>query len=255
MTVTLKQHGWVSVVTFDAPPLNLMTIEIMDRLVEAHREADADPETRVILTTSAVPGMFSNGLDPTYVLGFEAERRPQIFRAVGRMLHYLFELSKPHICKVSGPAMAGGAILAITADFRAFDNEHGRLSFAEPKVGLPIPKAVVRVIEHFCRPAKLREVIMLGKNMDAKEALAAGIADIASSGDELDKAIQKLAERLCRLSPAVLAATKRDMRGNILELTRQCAESQPDFDRFLGDDFLGEGLRALVEGRFANFTR
>ncbi len=253
MTVKLTHRGPISIVSFEAPPLNLMTIEIMDRLIAAHQEADARPETRVILTVSGTPGIFSNGLDPGYVLGFEPERRLEIFRGVGRMLHNLFALSKPHICKISGPAMAGGAILAITADFRAFDAKHGRLSFAEPKVGLPIPGAVVRVISHFCQPKMLRQVVMLGKNMDGEDALAAGIADIVAETEALDGEIGKLAERICRLSPAVMAATKRDMRGELLELTRPFAEGQPGLERFMGEDFLGEGLRALVEKRFPNF--
>jgi len=171
------------------------------------------------------------------------------------MLHHLVHLRKPHICVVNGPAMAGGAILAITADFRLFDSEHGRISFSEPKVGLPIPKSVIAVIRRFCATPYLREVVMLGKNMDAVDALKFGLADGAGHGEELAGMTAKLAERLARLSPAVMAEIKRGMVADLFPLTEAMTVRDTDFDHFVGDDFLGEGLAALVERRFADFKR
>lgn len=253
MTLRLEHQGPVSRVILDYPPQNLLTIDIMDGIVEAHREAASRAGTRVILTESAVPGMFSNGLDPQYVLNFAETERVQVFRAVGRMLHGLFSLDKPHICKITGPAMAGGAILAITADFRLFDTEHGRISFSEPKVGLPIPGAVQAVIGQFSQPRYLRDIVLMAKNLDAPAALAAGLADGAASGNDLDEMVRKWAERLVRLSPSVLAATKKAMREKVRHETAAFLEGDPRFDRFTGDQFLGEGLRALVDQRFPRF--
>ncbi len=253
MTITIKKEGLVSTVILDEPPQNLMTIAFMDELVEAHKEADAHPDTRVIITASAVPGMFSNGLDPAYVLERSKRERVPIFRAVGRMLHGLFSLGKPHIAKITGPAMAGGAILAITADFRFFETEQGRMSFSEPKVGLPIPESVAVVIRHFCNPAYLREVVLLARNMDAAFAVASGMADGAAPADKLEEMVYKQAERLARLSPSIMKTTKRGLRREILPRTEAFQHGDPAFDQFVGDQFLGEGLTALVENRFPRF--
>ncbi len=253
MSVTVKHEGPVSTITLAIPPMNLMNIEVMDALVEAHREADAHSETRVIVTDSGVPRMFSNGLDPQYVLEKTPEDRVDIFRAVGRMLHGLFSLSKPHICRVTGPAMAGGAILAITADFRYFEAEHGRISFAEPKVGLPIPEAIVQVIRHFCNPSYLRQVVMFAMNMDAQQARTVGIADGVATGDAFEEMVQKQVERLARLSPSVLKETKRALRQETFPYTEAFQERDTSISTFVGDDFLGEGLHALIEDRFPNF--
>ena len=253
MKVSVQHEGVVSRVILDNPPLNLLDIETMDALVDAHKEADAHPETRVILTESAVPHVFCNGLDPQYVLSLEEGKRTDVFRAVGRMLHGLFSLGKPHISLIKGPAMAGGAVLAITSDFRIFDVEHGRLSFSEPKVGLPIPEAITAVIKQYCARPFLRDVVMLAKNMDARQAMLAGLADSAAKPEGFDEVVQKLVERLARLSPSVLKETKRGMRCEALVKTAAFLEGDAAFDRFVGDGFLGEGLKALVEERFPNF--
>jgi len=254
MTVKVSHSGIVSTICLTAPPQNLLTIEIMDALVEAHREADAHGETRVILTTSGVENIFSNGLDPMYVLERNDQDRRLIFKGVGRLLHGLYSLGKPHICKINGPAMAGGAIMAIPADFRYFHKEQGRMSFAEVKVGLPIPEALVEVIRGVVRPHYLKNVVMMAGNLDAEMALDAGLADGVASGDQLDELIEKQIGRLSRLSPSVLRATKNSMRRRVLEMTRVFQNGDPNFDQFVGDQFLGEGLRALVEGRFPNFN-
>ena len=255
MTIEVIHEGAISRVVFNNPPFNLLDIETMDNLVTAHKEAEARPETRVILTTSAIAGMFSNGLDPAYVVNTPVADRPAIFRGVGRMLHGLFGLRKPHIAVVNGPAMAGGAILALTADFRYFDTEHGRLSFSEPKVGLPIPPAVIAAIDCFCRRDKLREVAMLGANMDAAYAGEAGMCDGMATGTDLHEMVQKAAGRLARLSPTVMAEGKANLRKDVLPQVATLKDRGDELLAYVGDDMLGEGLRALMEKRFPNFAR
>lgn len=256
MALSLDHQGPVSIISLDLPPMNLLTIEIMDELVALHQEADAHKASRVIVTTSKVPGMFSNGLDPIYVLKRDEAARVDVFRGVGRLLHGLLSLRKPHIAAIDGPAMAGGAILAITADFRLMVKETGRLCFSEPKVGLPIPDAVTAAIRAHCNPAYMREVVMLGKNMDAATAYQFGLADgLAEDRESLQALVEKQVGRLARLSPLVLAETKRGIRAELLAKSQRFQHEPGDFANFVAADFLGEGLQALVEQRQPVFKR
>lgn len=253
MSIELKHDGPVSTVMMNRAPMNLMDIDWIHELVKTHQEADARDETRVIVTASALDGMFSNGLDPKYVLSRSEADRVPVFDAVAHMLHHLFSLKKPHICAINGPAMAGGAILAITSDFRIFDGEHGRMSFSETKVGLPIPAAIVKIIAHFCHPTHLRDIVLMGKNMDARDALGAGIADAVAEPGQLPELVGKYCERLTRLSPAVMRATKDSLRAELRQASEAFLGGHGGFNQFVGDEFLGEGLRALIEKRFPNF--
>jgi enoyl-CoA hydratase/carnithine racemase len=250
--ITLEHAENISTITINQPPFNLLDIDTIDALVEAHRLADARPDTGVIVTRSALEGMFSNGLNPLFVLERDVAGRVEVFRAVGRLALGLYELTKPHIAVINGPAMAGGAILAILADFRYFEAERGRICFAESKVGLPIPGAMQQVIADVCVRPWLREVILLGKNLDARQARSAGLADDVAHAQELDQLVAKHAARISRLSLEVNRANKRALRAGTVAALRELVESDAaasELGRFVGDGFLGEGLKAFLEGR------
>lgn len=254
--ITVQHAGAVSTVTYTNPPFNLLDIGVMDDLVTAHREADLHPETRVVVTRSGLEGMFSNGLNPMVVLGMTPQERVEMFRSVGRLVHGLYGLKKPHITVCNGPAMAGGAVWAILSDWRYMDAERGRISFAESKVGVPVPEALVNIIRTVCLPSALTDVVLMAKNVSAPEAKAIGLVSEIAAADQLDALVTKQVERIARLSPGVLAATKHGMRAHILrETEHMLAATDTDFERFVGDDYLGEGLNAFMEGRPPVFTK
>jgi enoyl-CoA hydratase/carnithine racemase len=227
--VSVTHEESVSTVVFNHAPMNLMNIESMAALLEAHREADANPDTRVIVMRSGIDKLFSNGIDPMAVLPADTEGRTAVFAALERLIRVLISLGKPHIAVLNGPALAGGAVLAVAADFRYFDEKAGAICFAEAKVGLPIPASIITLIRQYCAPAMLREVVLLGKHLKAPRALEAGLADGVATGPALEAMVALQVARLARLSPAVLRTTKeklhRSLLGEIMD-----SESGGDFE-------------------------
>ncbi len=257
--VTVQHVGLVSTITFNKPPLNLMDAATLDALLVAHQAADAHPETRVMVTRSGVDGIFGNGLDPAHMLSLSQHDRIDVFRAVGRMMQGIYGCMKPHISVINGPAMAGGAVLAVLSDFRYIDEDKGRICFAEAKVGVPIPAGATEMLRVFCQPNWLVEVTMMGKNLNAKLCLEAGLADGIAPADKLEAMVQKQIDRITRLSPAVLRSIKEGIRGPILERIDGMLQGDDDatheFGLFAGDEYLGEGLTALLEGRAPVFAK
>jgi enoyl-CoA hydratase/carnithine racemase len=154
--------------------------------------------------------------------------------------------------------MAGGAVLAILSDYRYFDKDHGRISFAEVKVGIPVPSGISDLIGAVCHRPHLRDITMLGKNLDAQHALEAGLADGAATGDELETMVAKQVERLSRMSTNVLRNIKGHLRKPMLpglEKTLQGDAKTHEFAQFVEAEYLGEGLTALLEGRAPAFTK
>ncbi len=257
-TITLSHEGPASVVTFTQPPFNLLDIETIDRLVAVHQEADAHLGTRVIVTRSGLEGMFCNGLNPMTVLEADYPGRRAVFDGVARLVKGLYSLKKPHVAVVNGPAMAGGAVLAILADFRYMDSERGAICFAEAKVGVPVPPGMVAVIASVCHPNALRETVMLGKKYDPAPALEVGLVDGIAPGAELDALVQKQVARLSRLSLDVVVACKASLRSSIIEKANDPFASNGNckhFMEFVADEYLGEGLRAFMEGRQPVFSK
>ena len=254
--ITVQHEGAVSTVTYTNPPFNLLDIEVMDALVAAHQEADNHPETRVIVTRSGLDGMFSNGLNPMVVLEMSEDERVDMFRAVGRLVHGIYALKKPHITVCNGPAMAGGAVWAILSDWRYMDADRGRISFAESKVGVPVPEGLITIVRHVCLPSALTDVILMAKNVSAPEAQAIGLVNEIAPAGQLDALVEKQTERIARLSPGVLAATKHNLRASVLRQTeKMIAATDSELEPFVGPEFLGEGLNAFLEGRPPVFTK
>ena len=254
--VSVTHVDETSTVVFNHAPMNLLNIDTMDALLAAHREADAHPDTRVIVLRSAIKGLFSNGLDPMAVLAADSAGRVAIFEALGRLSQGLISLGKPHIAVLNGPALAGGAVLAVLADFRYLDEEVGAICFAEVKVGLPVPASIIAVIRQYCAPPMLREVVLLGKHLKAPLALEAGLADGIAPAAKLEDMVTTHVARLARLSPAVLRTTKAHLHAPLLATLAGAGGS--DFEAlvpFLGEDFMVEGLNAVLEGRPAVFWR
>lgn len=254
--VTLTHEDHVSTITFDYAPFNLLDIGSMDALIEAHKEADANPDTRVMITRSGIEGMYSNGVSPMAIIEGDAETREATFAAVGRLIHEIYALDKPHITVVNGPAMAGGAVLAILADWRYFVEGAGEISFAETKVGVPVPSSVSDIVATVCNPSALNDIILMAQRCDAKTALDVGLANVIAPADQIEGLVAKHVQRIARMSPGVLRRTKTQLRADVRAKTIRTMEGgmEPLRD-FLTDDYLGEGLKAFMEGRAPVFKK
>ncbi|MCY0726014.1 enoyl-CoA hydratase/isomerase family protein, partial [Klebsiella pneumoniae] len=81
---------------------------------------------------------------------------------------------KPVVAAVGGHAVAGGCVLALTADWRVI--KHGAvIGLAEVRVGVPFPFGVVTLLERSIAPARLAEVALFGRNYESEEAVATGL--------------------------------------------------------------------------------
>ena len=88
----------------------------------------------------------------------------------------LYGLPKPVVAAVSGAAVAGGCILALTADHRVL-RRGAPIGLNEVKVGVPLPWTVTRLLRASVEPHALGRIALLGRNFEGDEAVAVGLAD------------------------------------------------------------------------------
>lgn len=114
---------------------------------------------------------------------------------------YLFP--KPMIAAVDGPALAGGFDLALAADFIIAST---RAVFGHPEIEFG-PVAIVP-LARFVSPARLRELCLLGDNIDVETAKEYGIVHQIVEPGQTEAVATALAEKLAARPPSGLAATK-----------------------------------------------
>jgi enoyl-CoA hydratase len=114
---------------------------------------------------------------------------------------YLFP--KPMVAAVDGPALAGGFDLALAADFIIAST---RTVFGHPEI--EFGPVTILPLARFVSPARLRELCLLGANIDVETAKTYGIVHQIVEPSQTEAAATALAEKLAAKPPAGLAATK-----------------------------------------------
>lgn len=252
--LTQDIKGGKAHLTMYRAPHNALTIPFMQELAAAFRQFREMNETsrpRVIFLTSAIEGMFCNGIDPDSFLPSDQLGREEHFRTLLAMMTEILSCPVPVMAVVSGPAMAGGAVLAMLADFILMHRNLGKLSFSEAKVGVPIPAPIFKLCQQKISGALIPELLLLGKNYDGPTALAAGLVQGLYEGEQEEGAwLESLSGRIQRIHPRVWEVSLKNARQPILASLRDFeADFAMDLAPFLTDEFLGKGLRAIQQGK------
>lgn len=251
--IQVEHHEGKSTIHLNFKPLNLLTYERIQDIIKAHQVADASDKGRVIVMRSLIPGIFSHGFDPKYLLDKNESERTQIFHGISELIYSLLGLKKPLIAIIDGDAYAGGAVLASLADFRIFHTTKGKLSFSESKVGLALPSALIEVLRNFVRPGDLRELIMLGKNVDSRTAQEIGLSNWQADDNNLEEVLNDKVAKLSRISSLVHQINKEKLNKRARNRARKLMRTDKDYRIFMGQNQIGEGLSALIEKRPAKF--
>ncbi|KAJ3077200.1 dodecenoyl-CoA isomerase [Podochytrium sp. JEL0797] len=131
-TLTFESDGsgtthilWI---TLNSGPVNLLSRSLVPALTRELDLANADPQCRGIILASAVPKVFSAGLDLTEFLPSETttlDSTRQYASAVNRLFATLASSSVPVVTIVNGAAPAGGAVMALLSDYKIASRESG----------------------------------------------------------------------------------------------------------------------------------
>lgn len=200
----------IRLLTLNRPErLNAWHAPMRSQLRQAVESAAADNGLRVLVITGAGRA-FSAGEDVSGMAGL-AQIGTRGFRAVARQIHDVFDavetIEVPVIAAINGVAAGGGLELALSCDFRVV-SEDARLVMPEAKVGLiPGSGGCSRLVRHVGL-GRAKEMVMLGRSLDAAAAKAAGLAtEVAPSGKTVDVALE-LAAELGRFAPLALGMAK-----------------------------------------------
>ena len=157
----------------DRPPLNILSIEMLDQLTAAMREAMKNPP-RLIVITGAGERAFCAGVDiKDHLNGREVE----MLRAVRDNCAAFEELRAKHIhtvALVKGYVLGGGCELAALCDTVI---AHEDATFGLPEVNLAVfpPVAAVYFPSLIGYNATMR-LMLTGESIKAREALRLGLA-------------------------------------------------------------------------------
>lgn len=112
------------------------------------------------------------------------------------------------IASINGYALGGGCELALSCDFRLMA-EHTRIGLTETRIGALAAAGGVQLLARTVGRARALEIALLGDQLGAAEALAAGLVTGVHPSDRLAAATEAFARRFLLCSPISIAETKR----------------------------------------------
>lgn len=202
--VSYETSGRKATITLDRPErYNAIDDDMPGALRAAVERADDDDDIHVIVLTGAGEA-FCSGYDLKH---YAEEPRPtmgsqempwdpmQDYRMMKSNTEDFMSLWRsytPVICKVNGPAVAGGSDIALCADLIVMD-EDARIGYPPARVwGCPTTMMWV----YRLGPADAKRMLFTGDLVEGDEAADMGLVWEAVPGDELDNRVDELAHRI-----------------------------------------------------------
>ncbi|GAA3540552.1 enoyl-CoA hydratase-related protein [Amycolatopsis ultiminotia] len=177
---------------------NSLTVELKEQLLAALRAAAEDADVRAVVLTGTGKA-FCAGQDLKEHVGLLQAKDPAPLHTVSEhynpMIREITGMAKPVIAAVNGTAAGAGAALAYACDLRvAAESSSFLMAFAN--VGLGPDSGASWTLQRLIGYGRAAELMLLGRKVDAAEALRIGIVGDVVPDEELTAYVQTLAAKL-----------------------------------------------------------
>jgi len=249
--VEVGRDGAVAVVLLNRPEqLNALSNELMEELVARLEELDRDEEVRAIVLggneRAFAAGADIGELAQASAIDLYYERRVERWDAIRG-------LRTPLVAAVSGYCLGGGCELAMSCDLIVASET---AQFAQPETGLGIIPGAggTQRLTRAVGKALAMDVILSGRRLSAREALAAGlVARVVAKEAWLEEA-KRVARDIAEKGPVATRLAKESVdRAYETSLSAGVeAERRALYLAFASED-AKEGMTAFGEKRSPDF--
>jgi enoyl-CoA hydratase/carnithine racemase len=249
MSIAYSVRDHVAHLTLDAPPVNALTVPLLDELLSLLRRAGEDQAVRAVVIESAVPRFFCAGLDLTVLADrSEAEIHAVVERLYTELTGVMYDLGKPVIAAIGGAARGGGMTIAISCNV-ILASESASFGYPEIDAGL-VPAIHFTHLPAVVGRHRAFELLFTGRSFRPDEAQSLGLVSRVVADDALDAEAQALSLVFAAKSPAVLrAAREAFMQANDQSYRAGVAQAVETFTAVAISEDGREGVRAFVEKR------
>jgi enoyl-CoA hydratase len=222
--VTYERKECVATIVMDDGKVNLMSLSMLDALNEALDQAQWD-QTVVVLTGRSA--MFSAGFD-LRVLRRGGTAASRMVRQGFALAERILAFPTPVVVACSGHALAMGAFLILSGDYRIGAAGSFKIGVNEVAIGLTMPHFGVEICRHRLAPSHFNRAVINSEIYAPDAAVAAGFLDEVVPAAELTATAQLAAARLALLNMRAHGATKLRARQQALRAIRSAIQTDED---------------------------
>ncbi len=250
--VLLERDGPVGVVLLNRPKqLNALSGELMDALVEALEELDAD-EAVLCIVLGGGERAFAAGADIAQL----AQTSPVELMTSSRLARWdaIRAVRTPIVAAVSGFCLGGGCELAMLCDL-IVASETAKFGQPETGVGITPGAGGTQRLTRAVGKAVAMDMILSGRMLSAREALQFGLVARVVAREAWLDAAKQVARDIAAKAPIATVLAKEAVDGAYegplalgIELERRSIALA------LSSEDAKEGLNAFLEKRKPDFT-
>ncbi len=240
----VRNEGGVAVITLDRPPMNVLTIDMIEELVDALRWADSQPSALVLL--EAKGKAFSAGVDVADHTADKVERMITVFDEIFYTMH---RIDKPIVAAVNGAALGGGCELVLFCDLILASD---KAKFGQPEISVGVfPPIACYLLPRLLPWPRAIELLLTGQVCTAAQVEQWGLVNRVFPADTFAQGVSDFLRQLLDQSPVVLALTKKAVR---VGLGKGFADGLRDIDHIYLQELMQtrdahEGLEAFMAKR------
>lgn len=210
--ISKDYFGDIVLLTLNRPEKrNALNPQLVDRLSAVLDEVATDDRLRAVILTGAGKA-FCAGADLAYLRElseYSDEENQKDSEKLAGVYRQLYQLPRLTIAMINGPALAGGAGLALCCDYRFGSQEHTKFGFTEVRIGF-IPAIVMNFLLRRVPPAIAQQLSMSGDILDARRAFDIGLLNgTFPTGQLREQVIRFTSDQLSQNSFAAMMQTKR----------------------------------------------
>lgn len=213
--------GPVARIDLDDGKVNALAHPLMEAFSEALDRAEREARAVVI---AGRPGRFSAGFDLRGMMA-GPESAVALLRRGKEIFVRLYAFPRPVVMAVTGHAMAGGALLTLTADRRLGARGDFKIGLNEVAIQMTLPRLGVELARQRLDPRRLTEAVMFARIYSPDEATSVGYLDRVVEPEALIDEAMDEARALAQLPGVAFAGTKQRVREYTLARIEQIFET------------------------------
>jgi len=204
-----RVEGQIGYLELNRPDkLNTMTPAMGKALLELVPAINDDDKVRVVILAGVGPKAFSAGSDinalDDYGTNWQLRNRTDYAKGI-------WAIRKPVIARIRGYCIGGGLEMALMSDIR-YASADARFGAGEIKLGWHGGAGNTQLLPRVTSPGRAMEMLFTGDMVTAEEAEHTGLVDRIFSENELDAAVDALAQRICASAPIAVQLSKHLVR-------------------------------------------
>jgi enoyl-CoA hydratase len=207
-TVSYQSEENYAIITINNGKANAISHEVIEGLNSSLDQAEK--ENKVVILTGQ-SGIFSAGFD-LKVMTKSLESAKELVMKGSRLSLRMLSYPQPIIIACSGHAIAKGAFLLLSCDYRIGVEGDFKIGLNEVMIGMTMHHAGIIIAKSRLSEVYVNRSVNNAEIYNSKQAIAAGFLDIIVPKDHLLPTAIKVAEMSAKLNSKAHAATKLKVR-------------------------------------------